>query len=467
MRISPEPGSTSRGGALLPGSGKRGARARWLRRGKRAVLAGIVGLDLLLASGCGGRDAGPHVILISIDTLRAGHVGLYGYERDTTPRIDGFFADGTVFENATSSAPCTIPSVRQYLSGGFDAVEERKVLAEYLGEQGYATAAVVSQHNFYRALDVYRRGFAHFDIQAEDEVNAHGGTSRDARQVSDRAIAWLEENAGLPKIFLWLHYFDPHDPYEPPEAFRRFGAGNRSEKSGDVLGYLEAARPPGGLLRASHSLPQGIFDAEDWAHFVSLYDGEIRFVDDQIGRVLDRLEALGLAERSIVVVIADHGEWLGESGRWNHCATLQDQEIRVPFLIRVNGRSLADRPRERLPASTLDVLPTLMGLLGIPFDASDHHGIDLREPPEDRVVASMWSGQLAIRNAGWKLISVSGMPSLLYQTARDPGEQWNRFHDQPEIREALAQRARPYLVLRDRIAAERIEERLHAIGYIR
>jgi hypothetical protein len=79
----------------------------------------------------------------------------------------------------------------------------------------------------------------------------------------------------------------------------------------------------------------------------------------------------------------------------------------------------------------------------------------------------MWSGQLAIRNAGWKLISVSGMPSLLYQTARDPGEQWNRFHDQPEIREALAQRARPYLVLRDRIAAERIEERLHAIGYIR
>ena len=151
-----------------------------------------------LAAGCGSGGAGPHVVLISIDTLRADHVGLYGYARDTTPHLDAYFGRGTVFENATSPAPCTIPAVRQYLSGGFDHVEERIVLAELLRERGYATAAVVSQQQFYRGLGVYQRGFEHFDIQAREEVNAHGWSARDARQVTDRALAWLDRHVERP-----------------------------------------------------------------------------------------------------------------------------------------------------------------------------------------------------------------------------------------------------------------------------
>jgi arylsulfatase len=345
----------------------------------------ILCLGLLVGAACSEPDVGPHVILISIDTMRASHVGLYGYELETTPHIDRFFAGGTVIENATSPAPCTIPADRQYLSGGFDYVEERTVLAELLREHGYATAAVVSQHQFYRALAVYQRGFEHFDIEDEEEVDVHEGSSRDAREVTDRALTWLDENAHLPKLFLWVHYFDPHDPYEPPSAYRHFDAGSRSQRNGDPRSYQKAAAP-GGRLPPFGDAPLGLFDAEDVAHFVNLYNGEIQYADAEIGRVLDRLEKLGLAGRSIIALLADHGEWLGERERWYHCRTVDDKEVRVPFLLRVNGGPLSERARYKGPASTLDLLPTLAGLLGIEIAGADYHGIDLRHPPENRVV---------------------------------------------------------------------------------
>jgi arylsulfatase len=427
-------------------------------------LKAILGVAAL-AAGCGSGGAGPHVVLISIDTLRADHVGLYGYARDTTPRLDGFFGQGTVFENATSPAPCTIPAVRQFLAGGFDHVEERSVLAELLRERGYATAAVVSQQRFHRGREVYQRGFEHFDIQAPEEVDVHGESARDAGEVTDRALAWLDRNAERPKLFLWLHYYDPHDPYEPPEGFRGFDAGNRSSKSGDPRSYQKAISPRGGmsLLRDT---PRGLFSAEDVEHFANLYDGEIRYVDAEIGRLLDRLETLGLADRSIVTVLSDHGEWLGERERWYHCKTLRDEEIHVPFLMRVNGGPLMARARDASAASTLDLLPTLAGLLEIELPADDYHGVDLRRPPPQRIVASMWSDQLAVRDADWKLILSAGQPKLLYWTARDPGEHWNRIGDEAQRREALLQSARPYARLHDAIRAEKIEDALRAVGYI-
>jgi arylsulfatase len=422
-----------------------------------------VSLAGALAAGCGGpAPAGPHVLLVSIDTLRADRLGVYGHARDTSPRIDAFFAAGSVFERAAASAPCTLPSVQQYLAGAFDYSEHRKVLAEHLRDAGWTTAAIVSQQRFYHGLEGYRRGFDHFDIQARDAVDVHGESARTAREVSDRALAWLAANAGRPRLFLWLHYFDPHDPYEPPPQHRGFDAGNRSRKSGDPRSYQRAARPDASPRQA---LPGDLFDAEDVAHFRNLYDGEIRFVDAELGRVFDALDAHGLGERTIAVLLSDHGEWLGEEERWYHCLTLRDAEIHVPLLLRVNGGPLRGRARVAEPVSTLDVLPSVLSLLGLPYAEPEYHGVDLGRPPADRAVASLWARQLSLRSRDWTLVSENGSPRLLFAAA-DAEPRPNRIAEEPAVRDALARRSHPYQALRDAIRPERFQEALRAIGYL-
>lgn len=417
----------------------------------------------ILITGCGGAPpAGPHVILISVDTLRADRLGIYGYARDTSPSIDRFFGPGTVFERAAASAPCTLPSVQQYLAGAFDYSDHRKVLAEHLRDGGWTTAAIVSQQRFYLGLDGYRRGFQHFDIQLPHETDVHGESARTAREVSDRALAWLEENAARPRFFLWLHYYDPHDPYDPPPDYRGFDAGNRSQRDGDPRSYQRAARPH---ASPGEALPGDLFDAEDVAHFRNLYDGEIRFVDAELGRVFDALETHGLADRSIVVLLSDHGEWLGEDERWYHCLTLRDAEIHVPLLLRVNGGRLAGRARVAEPVSTLDVLPTLLGLLGVRIAGLEYHGVDLRSPPPDRVVASLWARRVSLRSRDWTLVSENGEPRFLY-AAGDAEPRPNRIAEERGVRDALFARSRVYRALRDSIRTEKIQELLREIGYI-
>jgi arylsulfatase len=419
----------------------------------------------LVVSACGG-DGRPSVVLVSIDTLRADHVGIYGYERDTTPHIDRFFGGGTVFESATSPAPCTIPAVRQFLQGGFDRRDERANLAELLRERGYATAAIVSQHQFYRRLEDYSPGFDHFDIQEQDAVNHHEFSARTAREVGDRAIAWLDAEADHTPFFLWLHFFDPHDPYEPPAEHRVFGDTRVSDRNGDPRTDLENS-PTGAASEGTFlDMPRDLFDAADWAHFEALYDGEVRFVDAQLGRVFDRLRELGLVDRSIVVLISDHGEWLGEGARWTHCLTVRDPEVHVPFLMRVEGEPLGGRSRVSDAVSTLDLLPTVAGLVAAPLPDADYHGLDLRGAPADRVVASMWSAQVAVRDRDWKLILERGKPSRLYFTARDPAERWNRLFDRADVVQRLSAQAAPFLELREIINAEKIEKTLRKIGYI-
>jgi len=427
-----------------------------------AVLLGNTGCDRTPAPG-------PHVVLISIDTLRADHVGLYGYPRNTTPNIDRFFGARTVFANAMSSAPCTIPAVRQFLSGAFDHRPDRKQLAEFLLEDGYETAAIVSQHQFYlHPVEAYRRGFGHFDIQAREEVDHHGWTARRAREVSDRAIKWLQENGQTERFFLWLHYFDPHDPYEPPRDFRTFDEGNRSPKSGDRRSYMREARRKRPARGAKEQWGRDVFEEEDIAHFVNLYDGEVAYTDAQVGRVLAFLTEKNLIERSIVVLTADHGEWLGELDRWDHCYTLRDIEIRVPFMISVNGEPLGDTAAATLPASTLDILPTLLGLLEIEYPQSDYHGEDLRRAAPDRAAVAMWSGSRVIRNSEWKLFFEDPSPTYLYQVDRDSHERWNRIGDEPEIAGLLEARMEPFRKISATIRAQDDQtiEQLESLGYI-
>lgn len=405
------------------------------------------------------------MLLISVDTLRADRLGIYGYERDTSPNLDHFFGEGTVFRWSSSTAPCTLPSIRQYLYGSFQVPGRGEPLAEVLRSHGYATAAIVSQHQIHKdGVDTYARGFAHFDLQAPDDVDHHGMTARSADQVSDRALAWLDENAEAGKFFLWLHYFDPHDPYEPPEAFRRFEPGNRSGKSGDTRALRAVARRRQGPGR----IRVEPFTPEDIAHFRSLYDGEIHFTDAQIARVLAALEERGLAARTLVFFISDHGELLGEEGRFGHCKTVREEVIRVPFLVRVGKGRLGGVERSELAASTLDVLPTTLGLLGIEYDPSAYDGLDLRSAPADRTVLAFWRGWSVIRRGSWKQVFQESAVHALYDVERDPGERTNLADAETAVRDNLNAEMASLAELAGTVEEEnrRVVELLEQIGYL-
>jgi arylsulfatase len=406
---------------------------------------------------------GSNVVLISVDTLRWDHLGMYGYARDTTPNLDRVFR-GALFENATSPSPCTLPAVPEFLFGRFVIQPDQRSLAQILADAGYSTAAIVSQHQFHGARPIaraVRRGFRHFDIQAPTHVDHHRMTRQRANVVSNRAIEWLENRGGERPFFLWLHYFDPHDPYDPPERFRVFDEGNRSERTGDRRRYLKSEGSP--LARwqtAGH-----IFSEEDVEHLVNLYDGEILFTDSEIGRVLDYLEAEGLMTDSLVFVTSDHGEWLGEDDRWDHCQTLHEREVRVPLMALERGRPLVGGASGEGAVSTLDIVPTVLGVLGIDAPA-DLEGTDLRSGSGDREVFSVWKGEAAVRSGGWKLIS--GEDAALYDVAIDPYETVNRIDAGETVRGPLENALKTFAERIGPIEEQdrEILEQLRSLGYL-
>lgn len=451
---------------VLPGSAAKSRRPLGRAAG---VLALSLGLSLSLGLGlaaCGAqRPAPPDLVLISIDTLRADHVGLYGSERDTTPHIDRFFSRGSVFERAVATAPCTVPSVRQYLTGHLVRDPAARTLAERLRAAGYRTAAIVSQHQFIEAgAWDYARGFDTFDAQGPAERDRHGMTTRTADAVSDRALAWLAQAPRDRPFFLWLHYFDPHDPYEPPERYRGFDAGNTSTRSGDRRGYLEAER---GSQHEAWPRAGDVFSTADVEHFRNLYDGEILFTDAEVGRVLDALAERGSVASGVVALLADHGEHLGEGGLWDHCLSLSEAELRVPLLVRDRGGPLGGRERWSEPASTLDLVPTLLALAGLAAGEDAPVGRDWLAAAGPGEAIAQWGPFRALYRDSWKLVT-NGRSRRLYDLRTDPAASRNVAREHPDVVAELVARdaARPEQAAR--VAAEtRAElERLRALGYV-
>lgn len=270
----------------------------------------------------------PNILLIIVDTMRADHVGAYGYQRPTTPAIDQLAKEGTVFTRAYSHSPWTMPSVASILTSltprdhGItkweQPLEERFLtLAEYLATHGYYTAAYVS-HVIFEPEYHYNQGFDTYDYSViekgePDEIST-------AKEISDLVVAALEKNTYQP-FFMWLHYFDPHNDYLLHEPYN-FGG-----------------QP------------------------MDLYDSEIRFTDEQIGRVFAKLKELKLWDNTVIVVMADHGEEFYEHGWRYHSRTLYEELIHIPLVIRVPGF----KP-QKLPTivAESDVAPTLCRLAKLP-----------------------------------------------------------------------------------------------------
>ena len=264
------------------------------------IIAGVVVLRWRHA------PARPAILLITIDTLRADRVGAYGFRTVPTPALDNLAAQGTRFTAAYATVPLTLPAHVSMLSGrlpvehsvrtndGYRVADEVPMVAEALRAAGYRTAAFVGSAVLRRETGI-ARGFDIFDD------NVGPGGARRAADVVAAASTWLD-SAGSHPFFLWVHLFDPHLPYDPPEPFASRFQG----------------RP---------------------------YDGEVAYTDGAVGQLLTRLDAAGLATRTHVIAAADHGEGLGDHGECSHGVLLYDTTVLVPLLVRVAGQSRADDMR--------------------------------------------------------------------------------------------------------------------------
>lgn len=306
------------------------------------------------------------VVLISIDTLRRDHVGVYGYEKPTTPRLDALARDGILAEDAVSTSSWTLPahlsmltSVDPSVHGGVDGdhIFNRRIptLAATLKKSGFATHAVTS-HLYVSATYGLDDGFDNLDFHQD----------RKATDVADRAIALLDRLGDRP-FFVFLHLYDPHWHYDPPEkTLRLFETSYSGALTGLWQDFKEKTK--------ANTTP------EELQHLLALYDGEIRYTDDEVGRILDHLKSRGLERNTLVVLTSDHGEEFLEHGSWEHQKTLYEEVIRVPLVVK--GPRIAAR-RERSQVSLLDVAPTVLAWAGLP-PLTSAQGKSLLAPPGER-----------------------------------------------------------------------------------
>jgi len=291
----------------------------------------------------------PLAIVYLVDTLRADHTGVYGYERQTTPELDAFARDAVVFETAVVHASWTKPSVASiltsHLPGQHRAVQLRDPLdpsqvtiAQRLDAQGFATGAAIANSVIYGAESAFDRGFDLFaGLHGDDDTRSK---LVGADVVVDQALAFLRSRRGLP-TFLYVHSMAPHVPYAPPAPFDRMFEPHASE--------AHPARDP----RTDYKEPL------DRERMIAQYDGDIAFGDREFGRFVRELKTFGLYDDALVVFLADHGEEFQDHGLWLHGRSLFDELIRVPLVVKFPGnRSAGTRVARQVQG--IDVAPTVL-----------------------------------------------------------------------------------------------------------
>lgn len=364
----------------------------------------------------------PNVLLISIDTLRADHLGAYGYARPTSPNIDALGNRGVVFSQALSTSSWTLPAHASLLTGrtpsahglqddGLKLAADVPTLAAALQDAGYHTVAVVSQIYVSAAFGL-ERGFAHYD----DSLIEGGRTNPIAAQVVKRVLKRLSGPTPEP-FFAFVHFFDPHWPYTPPPSYAERFADPGYD--GPVDGSVRSLAP---FFFESGSMPE-----EDRAHAIALYDAEIAYVDAQVGRLLDGLEKRGQLENTVVILTSDHGEEFKEHGRLGHGRTLYAEQLHVPLIISGHP-GLGSGIRRDDVVSIVDVAPTVTELAGVAGleGVSGHSLVDGEARDTHPVIAEsirFGTPMRALRSGPFKLIRVpsQGVEDF-YDLRRDPGE---------------------------------------------
>lgn len=376
---------------------------RVLHRGGGDPIARPLSMTLLLAVLLGCAPP-PHVLLITVDTLRADHLGAHGSTRGLTPRLDAVAAESIVFERAYAPSSYTLPSIVGLLTArypeevGVDYNTHRlregvPTLAELFEARGWVSGAVVSNYVL-RSNSGVHRGFRYYDEDLEERERVRKIFERTARPTTDAALAMLDRlrEASDRPVFLWVHYQDPHGPYTPPSGYRAafLPLERRARRGGKRLPVSRDGTGKAGIP-AYQVLPGGRGEV---AWYRAGYDGEIAHTDEQIGRLLDGARTRGILDDAIIVFAADHGEALGEQGMWfAHGERLIEPLVRVPLWVRLPDGA---PQRRRDVASLLDLVPTLAGLLDLASPAGQR-GRDLLAPEAEAAQPALY---LALPGSG-------------------------------------------------------------------
>jgi len=499
----------------------------------------LIALSAVLAScspaqeeGVGAYD-GPYrnVILITLDTLRADHLGCYGSDAGLTPELDAFAAEGVRFADVTTAAPTTLASHVSIMTGtyphthgvprnGFDVLPENRMLAETLRERGFETAAFLGSW----ALDAsfgFDQGFDYFDAEFDvaasfvrvDEAVEIGieQDQRRAEQVNEAVFRYLDET-DAERRFLFLHYFDAHAPYSAPAPFGRVVDGQTVGSSLADLKHAVAAHqarvqdePLGFDGTIVMGIPRAVLDGADGVELpidVTLKDDyarEVRYLDDCLGRLFAGLAKQGVLDDALVIVTADHGESFHEHGDyWNHGSWVYETTVRVPLLVwrSPNLRTEGEAGRAvGVPISTVDILPTVLAVLGIEpqrgvegvalsaalmGDVLERGPVfcEATQPTHPDADGEGWTNARkarCVRDGSSKLILAPLLGRLeLFDLASDPGERDNRAtaHELADrrlsLQEALrvwSSRARASSSTFNPAQSAELLQRLRALGY--
>jgi arylsulfatase A-like enzyme len=424
----------------------------------RWTLAAIV---VLVAAGVvvfRSRPSPPNIILISIDSLRPDHLGCYGYARNTSPNLDKLAREGALFETVVSTTSWTLPAHAALFTALADSVHfcyddtkwldgSRTTLAEKLKDAGYKT------HGFYSAPYLnpcfgFAQGFDRYqdctsysgqsvallqtDRFIKDQSGEHGLIDQEIMHEAHLDITnpivlaevekWLEERSDGP-FFLFIHLWDVHYDYIAPQEYQDMFTSKTYQGPVDGKKVLAARRKPENWTDA------------DVEHLKALYDAEIRYTDDTIGKILENLEDRGLKDTSIIAVTADHGEAFYEHGWQGHRWTLHDEEIRIPLIVRY-PLLVPEKLRIDRPVSIIDIAPTLLDLAASPplphamgrsltplFGERQEGWRDETAICELKVPANNIDS-LALRDRDGKIIyDEKNKKVLVYDLAKDPGEQ--------------------------------------------
>lgn len=420
------------------------ARPRIAPRPAAAVL-------LLALSACGpaapggsGTGGPPLAVVFVVDTLRLESLGCYGREGDPTPAMDALARAGTRFDQAISASGWTLPAVASLLTGTWPSVhkamgkavrltpisDDVPTAAEVLRAGGFATCAVTNAAFLAPVLGL-DRGFDRFDHR-----HAFNDELRDARESVDTALAFLSEHREEP-VFLLIHLFDPHLDYDPGEALLERFAGERRRPKPPLSGAA--------CRKLADKSGAGIPTAKAIEYVEAVYQGEVTFVDGAIGRFIDALKAMGLYDRSTIIVTADHGEEFWEHREFEHGHTLYDELVRVPLIVKLPREVASDRAVVDTVVRVLDVMPTVFDIYDIEapesFVGESLLPLIRGETEASRLAFSETTlygpDKQAIRDHRYKYIvdhdPEASLPEELYDWRTDPEERHNLIDSHPEI----------------------------------